>query len=249
MPTLTEQAQMRPADVDRLARAFYDAKTVEYRVTLADLASQFGSKPKRVIGLSPGIKDALRAEARRNAAATVDTYNGLIAGFMERNGKLPPGKLYPKLAAYMRERAANRSALVERNELATARLDALVSFLRANGVEPEFDFVGKAPKCPTCTALIAGNPHDLGTVVAVGRPHLNCTHVWKPRGVKRTDLNPGALKLVGLLPAGVIGLRTLVERAGGQEQAAKQIRNGAVVVAAAGAVAYQRQKTEKPAKT
>lgn len=224
---LVAQLSLTDRDRDRLARAFYSAKASEYRATLHELSSKFGHPRSRVV-LSASIRDALREEARQHAAQVVDTMNGYLRGEAGRTEHLPPELRARRLQAYMRARGQARGDLIARTEVATARLDATLGFYRENGIEPEVEFVGPKPQCPTCVELMATNPHTMEKALAVGLPHINCRHSWRAKGVRRSELQggirPGQISAGRGDTAGVIHSDPLVSRAGSSEAAAALLR-------------------------
>lgn len=211
----------------RLAARFYDAKAAAYRDELVTLANRFGLERQRAM-LSPQIRDALRAEARMHAQSVVRTYNRLMVNEVNRlsTRNLTPDQMVQSLAEHMRSRGAIRSPMIAKVEAATARLDARAAFYRENGIEPEFDFVGPAPQCPICEALLGTNPHSLEKSLSVGYPHINCTHHWESRPVTAEQLRaggirPGQISVGRGEPGGIVGSPTWLERggAGSQNQA------------------------------
>lgn len=216
--------------VERLARTLYRAMAHTYRQTLLALAHRYGLEQSRVV-LSAEIRQALSAEAHRIATRAMETYDRLVSAFIDRNGELTDEELVPKLKRYMRERAANRSALVVGSAVNPAKLDAIVGFYRENGVEPEFDFRGNEgpPSCLTCTELVRTSPHSAELVLAVGYPHLGCSHSWHVKGVKKAQLRSGGVR-AGRISlgrgevAGIIGIEPLLMRTRSQEDAVAEIR-------------------------
>jgi hypothetical protein len=192
---------------EQFARRFYEAKAAEYRATLMGLAEKYGA-PRKQIKLSREIRDALRLEAQRNARSVVKTYNDLLAREAKRS-PLEGDELARHLASYMRERGRVRSPVIARSEVSTARLDATVSFFRENGIEPDFDFVGPAARCPVCKALKKTSPHPIERVIAIGYPHIQCQHRWKARAYSRNKLTAGGLR-PGKVSAGRGGIAGIV---------------------------------------
>jgi hypothetical protein len=224
---LASAAQLIPADTERLARRLYRVKAAEYRATLLALGKRYGVEQSRVV-LSAEIRDALQSEATRGAEQAIATYNRLVSDFVKRKRNLPTAQLVVQLTDYMRERAEVRPRVITDAAKITPRLDAQVAFFRENGVDPEFDFEGKAPNCQTCRALMATSPHPIEIVLEVGNPHLGCVHRWVPRAVGRAELReggvrPGKISLGRGEPAGIVGSRPFTNREGGHVAAADRI--------------------------
>lgn len=217
---------------DHLVSRFYEAKLAAYRTVLSELRVRFGG-PARVY-LSTAIRDALLAEAERDVASVLRTYEGFAAGEVSRAQErgLSGSALAAHMADYMRERGRNRAALIARSEVVAPRLDATVSFYRENGIEPEFDFAGPPPKCAICKALIESGPYHIDSVLAIGIPHIQCRHHWSAREVTAEDLLAGGLRPGQISAgrggtAGLVGGTTLHEKIGGNaEQIAERIREG-----------------------
>lgn len=200
----------RPA-IDRMARAMYEAKASEYRATLLEMLHRHGETDRRRVVLSPEIRQALLAEAQDHAAKVARTMDGFLeAEWGRRRDSMNVPELTAHLGGYMRERGRNRAAMISDNELAPARLDAVVGFYVENGLEPDFDFKGPPPECPTCKRLIKTNPHPLAVVIRIGRPHLNCRHRWVARtraiaALREGGLRPGQITAGRGTIAGIIG--------------------------------------------
>ncbi len=228
---LIEEAKLGAEHVERLARTLYRAMAEAYRSVLLALARRYGHTQQRVV-LSERIRTALAAEARKTAQAAVDTYNRLVARWVERNAQgTEPAKLVAALGAYMRERGRKRSRLILDSAVEPAKLDATVSFYRDNGIEPVFDFRGHEgpPSCLTCTELVRTSPHTVATVLAVNRPHPQCSHSWHVKGVSGQQLRSGGgdptrITLGRGEPAGALGGQPLLLRVKGQDAAVAEIR-------------------------
>lgn len=215
--------------VERLARTLYRAMAHTYRQTLLALARRYGAAQRRVV-LSAEIRQALSAEARRIAERAMETYDRLVSAFIDRNRDLTDEELMPKLNRYMRERGANRSALIVGSAVNPAKLDAIAAFYRENGIEPEFDFRGNEgpPSCLTCTELVRTGPHSLDLVLAIGYPHPGCSHSWHVKGVRRTELvggvRPGRVSAGRGEVAGIVGTTPLLMRVRDQDEAVAEVR-------------------------
>lgn len=235
-PTLRQSLELLrfgPAVQERMLEQFYVAKLDAYRSTLSGLRQLYGGKAR--VYLSTEIRDALLDEAERDAASVVRTFNGLLEAEAKRS-PLKGQALFDHLAAYANERARKRAPMIARSEVGTARLDATVSFFRENGIEPGFDFVGPKPKCPICTALKATNPHTIGEVLAIGIPHIQCSHQWKGRvysaaKLKAGGLRPGKISAGAGTVAGIVGGEALRSKLAGlsEETIAEAIRSGELV--------------------
>lgn len=219
MATVADAAKLGDADRTRLAGSLYRVKAREYGLTIERLMAANGQKVVRLT-LSPQIRRALTDEATDESRRIVLGFNDLVEGFTRRNGAKPTFPI--DLQIWLRERARKRAPLIGRNATVTARLDAQIAFFRANGVEPLFDFTGPHPECPVCTALRATSPHKPEMVIAVGHPHLNCSHTWKARSVK--SKLPKVLSIPTAV-AGIVGLRPLVSRLLTQDDAAHHVRH------------------------
>lgn len=219
-----------PDVVERLTEKLYVAKLAEYRTVLSELRVAYGG-PARVY-LSTEIRDTLLNEAERDASSVAATYNRLLEAEARRS-PLKGGALFDHLAAYARERGRVRAPMIARSAVAPARLDASVSFFRENGIEPEFDFIGPAPKCVVCRTLKETNPHTFKEVLAIGIPHIQCTHRWKARAYSAAKLaaggiRPGTISAGAGPPAGIIGGESLREKLSGlkDDEVAAIIRSG-----------------------
>ena len=212
-------------DAGRLAEAFYKAKAREYREALLEASRRFGEPRKRVV-LSTEIREALRREARDHARKVVKTSNAALRAEASRRRDLPPYLLATHLRSFSRQRMKQRGPLISKNEVATARLDAQVAFFRENGIEPTFRFMGPRAKCRVCARLKKGGPWPLDVVIAIGLPHIGCTHSWRANtyAVKRLrsgGLRPGKISAGRGQIAGIVGGEALVNRAGSTEEALK----------------------------
>lgn len=213
--------RMQPREVGRLSDVFYRAKAREYRATLLGLSGRYGHPRKRVL-LSAEIREALRTEAREHARLVIRTTNAAIEAEAKRRNDLPPYLLARHLQNFVGERTRRRSPLIARQEAATARLDAEVAFYRENGIEPDFDFIGPAAKCPVCKRLKSGGPWPIDVVVRIGQPHIGCTHHWKARAYSAAKLRaggarPGRISAGRGAVAGIVGTDPLMHRHGTQD--------------------------------
>jgi hypothetical protein len=245
-PKLIRTMRIGPDWVRRLERRFYEAQASEYRRTLGVLADRYGAG--RQVRLGAALRDGIRAAAERDARSVVATYNSQLEREAARHPELNGQHLADHLGRYMQERGRARAGFIAANEVAAARADAYVSFARENGVEPEFNFTGPKPKCPICTALIDTNPHSLEVVLAVGRPHIACTHYFAPRGLKAADLRAGGLRPRSISAgrgeiAGLIGRDPLTMELSGlsEEVIAEAIRRGEL-----GSITKSRAKAPPP---
>lgn len=216
-------AQLRNADIDRIAARLYAIKARAYRDTLTDLSARHGQSRSRAV-LSESIREALRHEADMQARLTVETFNRMVANFAERRRSHPPELLAREITGYMKTRARTRSRVATRMAPLTAQLDATIAFYRENGVEPEFDFVGPRPRCELCRRLKSGGPFSVAQVLAIGFPHLGCTHTWRARtrakaALEQGGIRPGTISAGRGDPAGILNSGPLLQRAGGHDQA------------------------------
>lgn len=207
----------------RLSDVLYRAKAREYRETLLTLSRRFGEPRSRVL-LSPEIRAALRKEARDHASSIIRTTNRAIETEARRRNDLPPYLLARHLQGFVGDRTRRRSGLIARQEAATARLDAEVSFFRENGIDPRFDFIGPVAKCPVCKRLKTGGPWSIDVVVRIGQPHIGCTHHWKARAYSAAKLRAGGLRPKRISAgrgriAGIVGGAPLMHRHGTTEEA------------------------------
>lgn len=221
------QFRLTPRDAGRLADAFYRAKAAEYRSTLLSLSGKFGHERQAVV-LSAEIREALRKEARAHARSVVRTTNRMLANEARRRGDLPPYLLGTHLRTWLADRGRSRAGLIAKNEIATARLDAQVSFYRENGIEPRFEFVGPRAKCRLCRRLKDGGPWPIDVVIAIGLPHIACTHSWRARAysapkLRAGGLRPGTISAGRGKIAGIVGGEALVNRKGSTEEALRYL--------------------------
>lgn len=210
-------------DVARLASRLYVAKAAEYREALLELSRQYGAPRSRVL-LSAEIREALRRESRDHARKIVRTFNRELEAEARRRGDLPAYLLARHLQGWSTRRNARRSPMIARNELATARLDAQVSFYVENGLEALFDFKGPVAKCAVCRRLKAGAdgngaPWPIEVVLRIGHPHIGCRHGWKARTrsaakVRAGGVRPGQVSAGRGRVAGIVGGEALVNREG-----------------------------------
>jgi hypothetical protein len=212
----------------RLARLFYDAKAKTYRATLLDLLHRHGETHRRRALLGAEIRLALEREATEHAGMVADTMSRLIRDEAARHKAMSPEQLAVHLAVYARKRAFARAGLVARQEVATARLDAMVGFYLENGSEVEFDFRGPVAECPTCQWLKKNGPHKIDVVLKVAQPHIGCRHHWRARtraiaALRRGGIRPGRISSGRGTAAGLIGREPFVMAAGGQDEALRQL--------------------------
>lgn len=225
---LIRAAQLDRKATEKMARGFYTAKARVYRDTLAELSHRHGHPRARVV-LSSEIRDALQAEATDHAEKVTATFNRMLNEWAVANRDLPRQLFAGRLQMWQRERAKNRGPMISQVEVSTPRLDALVSFYRENGVEPDFELVGPPAKCPLCKELKRTGPHPLARVLEVGYPHIGCSHRWRAKTRASAVLRaggerPGTISAGRGGPAGIVGGEAFVSQHGGQEAAAAAIR-------------------------
>lgn len=229
---LVEAAQLGPLEEERLTRNLYRRKANEYRQTLLALGKKHGLQRSRVL-LSPEIRAALEQEAADHARSVIDTYNGLVEEFIRRrqDAGASTEQIIRELPAYMRERKQGRLATIDNTATVTSRLDAQVGFYRENGVDPHFRFVGKVTSstCALCKALLAAESFPIETVLAIGIPHIGCTHRWRARETSAEELRRGGVKEGEITlgrgqPQGIVGARALDMRTGSINAAADFVR-------------------------
>lgn len=218
--TLIDRFKLDAGQTSGLADSFYAAKSAAYRAELVRLANLHGLDRQRAV-LSPEIRAELRREAERHAQMVVQTYNRFLVNEVHRLSHLPDEELMPRLVDYMKARGENRAALIARAEMATARLDAQLSFYRENGVEPQMLFEGGAPECAVCDELMSSGPFGVDEALSIGYPHINCQHDWVAAPVTAAQLReggvrPGKISVGRGQTAGVVGGQPLLKRTGGQ---------------------------------
>jgi len=211
---------MKERDIRALADKLYRAKRRVFRATLLEVARSFGSPVGRP-SLSPEVEAALRSEASEHAAQIAATFN---ADLEAKAADLPNDEL----EAWVRARQRRRARPTATTEAYSAHADAILSATRDLGLVAEFDFGGHPelgdadPMCEICQALMATNPHTFDEVVAIGTPHPACAQDWH---FARVDVRPDAAAFdnLGTTPGGIVGNKTLIERAGGRQQAVDQV--------------------------
>jgi hypothetical protein len=210
-----------------LAEAFLEHKIVAYVETLSDLLADNGvtewDEDDIADQLSDSILRALRAEAREHAGFVVDTFNGDLDAFLERNADLPRAELLDSYDAWSTGRADARSEITAITEAYSAAADATLAFWEANAPAGEYDFGGHpelgddAPECKVCQALVASNPHPVERVREIGNPHIGCRQNWH----RKAGELPDELRLPEE-PAGIVGAQPLVNRHGNDHDAAAE---------------------------
>lgn len=223
-------AGMSDEDVSRLTERFYRTKLRVYRDTLRDLADRFTRNgPPRAIPLSQEIKDALRAEAETHALKVASTHNDAVARQAMKIAAPGDGRskadLERELSRFGKSRMKDRAEMIAVTEAYGPHSDAIASFFRDAGIEPEFDFGGHPddapPVCSICRAIIAANPHSLAEVVRIGVPHPFCRQTWHPR-LTAEQQQLGDFDL-GQSLGGIIGAPSLIQREGGEQEAADSV--------------------------
>lgn len=217
--------QSTPERIADYADALYDAAARIYRRTILELAHEHGQADRQQVYLSREVREALRAETLRTAKLMVDSHNRDLRDWIKRNS---PGKpnalLVAEAISWERRRRATHAQYAAQTIAYTAHADATLSFWRDAGLEPEFDFGGHGdapPKCAICRALVETNPHPMVRVIEVGIPHPQCRQRWHT--ASKAEL--GGRTPLGRSVGGILnGRSTLIERAGGREQAAEAIR-------------------------
>lgn len=215
--------RFRDRDEARLANAFYRAKAREYRATLLALSRRYGH-PRKAVVLSEEIRVELRREARDHARKVCRSTNRAMGAEARQRKDLTPAQLVRHLRSFGRERAARRSDLIAQQEIATARLDAEVSFYRENGLEPLFDFKGRKAVCRLCERLKAKGPWPIDVVIQIGQPHIGCRHRWRSRTralvtLTAGGLRPGQISAGRGTIAGIVGSDPLVNAHGSIDDA------------------------------
>lgn len=216
---------------DRLAAS----KLSVYERTLLDLAQQIGITAR--VDVSPNVKVALAVEAGNHARSIARTFNNDLVDYAFRFGRqLDESELRSTLRAWVDNRNAQRAPIIAVTETYTAYADALMAgFIEAGLGDMLFDFGGhpelgdEPPECAICAALEAKSPWPAKVVVRIGVPHINCRQNWHPRDVEKAiELLSDKNVQLGARTAGIVGRRTLIDRAGGRRQAAKAILAGRV---------------------
>lgn len=213
---------------DEWAQRFERTKVRVYLATLRSLADQFTSSGAGPAGLSEQIRSTIHAEARAHARSVARTHNRAVRKQALRISSAGDGRtradLERELRDYSRSRLRDRSEAIAVTESYGAHADAIASFFRDAGVEPEFSFGGHPddaePVCEICKAIIAANPHSLADVIRIGVPHPFCRQSWHPL------IGQGALPDTvdsGRTPGGIVGEPMLIQRAGSERDAAESV--------------------------
>lgn len=204
--------------IEELADELYRYKVAAYLETIEDLAELHGVEPPRE--LPDGILDQLQAEAEDAAERMAATYNRDVEAFIRRNGERDLHDLRDMIEDWAEDRAGTQAQLSAVHEVYGPHSDATAAFYRLAELSPMFDFGGhgdQAPVCELCAALWEGSPWALDVVIAVGTPHHGCRQSWHPTDV--LDV-PEGLDFGELMPAGISGGQTLLERHGNLAAAA-----------------------------
>jgi hypothetical protein len=224
---------MKKADVEALRDRLRDAKITVYEQTLIDLSRKLGITT--AIDVSPDVKLALAIEAGNHARSIGETFNNDLVEYAFRFGRaLDEDELRWSLQAWVENRNAQRAPLIAVTETYGPYADALMAGFIAAGLEDaEFDFGGhpelgdSPPECAICAELEKNGPWPVKTVIRIGTPHPACRQNWHPRDLEKLveQLRDKNVQL-GAQLAGIVGRRTLIDRAGGRRQAAQAIRSG-----------------------
>lgn len=211
-------------EFDELADELYAYKRTVYIETLEDLADGHGFDVHDDITLSTEINEALGADAERQARRIIDTYNREVSEFVRERAAKTPAETVDEFEDWSTTRAEQKAPVIAVTEAYAAHADATAGFYQDNGLDPDFDFGGHGdapPKCPICRALLEHGPHPLQRVLEIGQPHVRCAQQWHAR--INDDQLPDDLVLGQNAPAGILGPDTLLERAGGWDQAVNAI--------------------------
>lgn len=226
---------MKKADVQALRDRLLASKINVYEKTLFDLAQQIGIGVR--VDVSPDVRVALGIEAGNHSRSIAQTFNNDLVDYAFRFGRqLDENELRNSLRAWVENRNAQRAPIIAVTETYAAYADALMAgFLEAGLDDLMFDFGGhpelgdEPPECIICAALEAKGPWSLATVIRIGSPHPNCRQQWRPRDLEKAiELLTDKTVQLGAKPAGIVGRRTLIDRAGGRRQAAKAILAGRI---------------------
>ena len=215
-----------------MADRFYRTKIRVYKATLHDMADRFtGTGAPEQLQLSQEVKDALRKEAIDHARSVARTHNRAVR--KEGLAISSPGdgrersEITGELERFGRSRLRRRAEPIAVTESYGPHADAILSFFRDAGVQPEFSFGGHPddaePVCAICKAIIASNPHSFDDVLAIGVPHPNCRQSWHPL-ISRAEL-PAAVDM-GRSLGGIVGEPMLIVREGGEQEAADSVVQG-----------------------
>lgn len=237
---LGKMLRLRRGDVRQIARDFVHAKINVYLDTLHDLADEYGYVPIQ-IDLSDEVLRPLVDEARQHAQFIVDTFNGEMEAFLDRNKERPPGQILQDFHAWAADRFDARGEQTAITEAYNAHADATVAFFAASGIPVEFDFGGHGddePQCAVCQALASSGPHPLERVVAVGNPHIGCRQEWHPLVPDDAELPDEEALQLGQASGGLFGRQPLVIEHGNDHDAAaayvQQLAGGAADAGAGG---------------
>lgn len=210
--------------INSLSDAMYLHKVRVYEDTLSGLLGQYGYDDQDV-QVTTEIAQALSDEADHRAEGIAATYNKQMEAFASGLADMDYAQAVETVRTWSIARDENRSAMHAIDAVYSAAADATALFAAAVSDAPEFEFgghVGDAPpECIVCQAIEATNPHPMDEVLRIGSPHPQCRQQWHP------VLDPGALPDdidLGLTAvAGIVGLDSLVQRAGGQQQAVEEL--------------------------
>lgn len=201
------------ADTARISNALFARKVDVYDRTFRELADRHDLDEPVV--LSSAIRRDLSDEARQSAEDIVGSYNRALRDQLDKlDVDAAPRLALLQLEEWARRRGEVSARVTAVTETYGPHLDAQVAFYRNAAVEPLYDFGGHgdaAPACDVCKALRAGSPWPMEAVRAIGNPHPQCRQSWH---IEQPPVLP-----VGYRPgqggtAGIVGSRTLVQRAG-----------------------------------
>jgi hypothetical protein len=213
---------------EELADRLFAFKRTVYVETLQDLAELHGYDIEGDVLLSEAIYEALGDDAEAAARQILDSLDGDLTEFVERNRERPLADLLDMVDDWLDDRQDWKAEQVAVTEAYPAHADATLHFYRAAGIDPEFDFGGHGdadPECDVCRALVQTNPHPPDRVLAIGQPHIRCAQKWHPRDLDESAL-PDSIVLGAGDPSGIFTRRETFEQLhGGKSQAAEAIRS------------------------
>lgn len=223
---------LKKRDIERLVELLRRAKIDAAERTLQALIDQLGLQMQ--VRLRSRLLVPLGLEARYHARRIARQFNEDLAVYAARHRLLSKKDLRRTLAAWADNRNRQRAPIIAVTEAYSAHADALLGGFLELGLEAdaEFDFGGHPeddpPDCAICKALVATSPHPLRRVVQIGVPHPNCRQLWHARDRDRliAHLVDIGLTELGNRSGGIANRRTLIDRAGGRQQAAEAIRSG-----------------------
>src|SRR5690606_2226896 len=150
--------RMERDDVTALAEQLLEQRKRAWATALAELGREYGcDKPPR----APSGDDLreLRRMSREDARQIADTWNKDVSRQIERLYEANPrGNRYyyaRRLEAWSAERNAWKAPSIAFNTAQQTRFYAQQAFYRANGIEPQFIFVGPPPACEACVMHFA----------------------------------------------------------------------------------------------